>query len=86
MKGLLEVLVERYADRIDEASSNGAIGLKCSTGYYSTAKVWLIHLAEFSSVKAFADRTLKEFDRLRILLLDPAVAMPKYSLTKDRCK
>jgi NAD(P)-dependent dehydrogenase (short-subunit alcohol dehydrogenase family) len=43
----------------------------------------LVDLAEFSSVKAFANRALEELQRLDILLLNAAIATTAFSLTKD---
>jgi len=59
--------------------------LKEATGY-AKAELWLVDLAEFASVKAFADRALKELERLDILLLNAAIASstnPRYATTTD---
>ncbi|KAF5363619.1 hypothetical protein D9756_000110 [Leucocoprinus leucothites] len=56
--------------------------LEMATGY-NKAELWLIDLAEFSSVKEFADRASKELERLDIVVLNAAIATLKYSVTKD---
>ncbi|EKM80573.1 hypothetical protein AGABI1DRAFT_70956 [Agaricus bisporus var. burnettii JB137-S8] len=59
--------------------------LKAATGY-SKAELWLVDLSEFSSVQAFADRTVKDLERLDILLLNAAVLHREdgsYTTTKD---
>jgi NAD(P)-dependent dehydrogenase (short-subunit alcohol dehydrogenase family) len=61
------------------------IGLEEATGC-SNAELWLCDLAEFASVKAFADRALKDLKRLDILMLNAAVAPgpnSPYTATKD---
>lgn len=59
-------------------------GLKEETAY-SNAELWLVDLAEFSSVTAFVGRALKDLERIDILLLNAAVALgtPNYKATKD---
>ncbi|KAJ7461186.1 hypothetical protein FB451DRAFT_1269156, partial [Mycena latifolia] len=56
--------------------------LKAATGY-AMAEVWLIDLADFASVRRFADRFEKDGGRLDILVENAAVALPKYEVTKD---
>lgn len=56
--------------------------LEKATGY-NQAELWLIDLAEFASVKAFADRALKELERLDIIVLNAALGTHNYSTTKD---
>ncbi|KAK7055879.1 WW domain-containing oxidoreductase [Favolaschia claudopus] len=56
--------------------------LKAETGY-SKAELWLIDLADFSSVKQFADRYEREGGRLDILVENAAVGTFTYSTTKD---
>lgn len=57
-------------------------GLKAATDY-SKAELWIIDLADFESVKQFADRFEKDGSRLNILIENAAVATSKYELTKD---
>lgn len=58
-------------------------GLKEATGY-SNAELWIVDLAEFSSVKAFVDRALKHLERIDILLLNAAIAGdPQHKATVD---
>ncbi|KAJ7860404.1 hypothetical protein B0H14DRAFT_575715 [Mycena olivaceomarginata] len=57
--------------------------LKAETGY-AKAELWLIDLAEFESVKQFADRFERDGGRLDILVENAAVGPgPKYEATKD---
>ncbi|KAF5361813.1 hypothetical protein D9756_002391 [Leucocoprinus leucothites] len=60
--------------------------LEEATGY-SKAELWLLDLADFSSVSAFGDKALKELERLDILLLNAAYAPVgsdgQFSATKD---
>jgi retinol dehydrogenase-12 len=59
--------------------------LKANTGY-SHAELWLVDLSEFSSVRAFADRVVKDLERLDILMLNAAVVPREdgsYTSTKD---
>jgi len=45
--------------------------------------VMTLNLADLSSVRTFAERFNKEFDRLDILLNNAGIMMPPYQLTKD---
>ncbi|KAK7039386.1 WW domain-containing oxidoreductase [Favolaschia claudopus] len=56
--------------------------LKAATGY-SNVELWLIDLADFSSIKQFADRYEREGGRLDILVENAAVGFTPYSATKD---
>ncbi|KAK7031655.1 WW domain-containing oxidoreductase [Favolaschia claudopus] len=56
--------------------------LKAETGY-SRAELWLIDLADFSSVKRFADRFEREGERLDILVENAAIGSSTYIKTKD---
>ncbi|KAK2459322.1 hypothetical protein APHAL10511_008677 [Amanita phalloides] len=56
--------------------------LRAETGY-DGAEVWLVDQADFSSVKAFADKFLKEEDRLDCLMLNAAIAIQGYTSTTD---
>lgn len=62
--------------------NGGTTGLKQATGY-SKAELWMVDLADFASVRAFADRALKDLKRLDILMLNAAIASGKYTATKD---
>ena len=53
------------------------------TTQYTRAELWLIDLANFASVKAFADKVTDELDRVDILIENAAVATFKYSVTVD---
>jgi NAD(P)-dependent dehydrogenase (short-subunit alcohol dehydrogenase family) len=61
-------------------------GLKEATGC-SEAELWMLDLADFASVSAFADRVMKDLERLDILLLNAAIAPGSsgsyYTATKD---
>lgn len=57
-------------------------GLKQATGY-SKAELWMVDLAEFSSVRTFVDRALRDLERLDILMLNAAISSEKYTATKD---
>ncbi|KAF5361810.1 hypothetical protein D9756_002392 [Leucocoprinus leucothites] len=70
----------------NKEKGEGAIRRLQEAAGYSRAEVWLLDLAEFASVKAFADRALKEIERLDILLLNAAYASSrdgKFYPTKD---
>ncbi|KAJ7663868.1 hypothetical protein DFH06DRAFT_1188700 [Mycena polygramma] len=56
--------------------------LKAETGY-SKAELWLVDLADFESVKQFADKFERDGGRLDILVENAAVATDKYEATKD---
>lgn len=56
--------------------------LKAATGY-AKAEVWPIDLADFESVKQFADRFEKDGGRLDILVENAATFATKYEATKD---
>ena len=59
------------------------IGLSEDTGYQS-AELWIIDLADFASVKSFADRFDKEGGRLDILVENAGVLPSKtLELTSD---
>ncbi|KAF7371070.1 hypothetical protein MSAN_00741300 [Mycena sanguinolenta] len=50
---------------------------------YSKAELWIIDLADFSSVKQFADRFERDGGRLDILVENAAIGSFKYIPTKD---
>ncbi|KIL71076.1 hypothetical protein M378DRAFT_6914 [Amanita muscaria Koide BX008] len=56
--------------------------LKEETGY-DGAELWLIDLADFASVKSFADKYEKEEGRLDYLVLNAAIVTRDYRSTKD---
>ncbi|KAJ7760692.1 hypothetical protein DFH07DRAFT_816410, partial [Mycena maculata] len=58
------------------------IELKADTGY-KNAELWIIDLADFDSVRRFADKFDKEGGRLDILVENAAVAKVTYEPTKD---
>jgi retinol dehydrogenase-12 len=59
------------------------LGLSEDTGY-QTAELWIIDLADFASVKSFADRFDKEGGRLDILVENAAIIPAKtLELTSD---
>ncbi|KAJ7921254.1 hypothetical protein B0H13DRAFT_2656140 [Mycena leptocephala] len=56
--------------------------LKAATGY-SKAELWIIDLADFESVKQFADKFQRDGGRLDILVENAALATFDYDATKD---
>ncbi|KAK7012897.1 hypothetical protein R3P38DRAFT_1532088 [Favolaschia claudopus] len=56
--------------------------LKSATGY-GKAELWLIDLADFESVKKFADKFERDGGRLDILVENAALSTSKYEATKD---
>ncbi|KAJ7837944.1 hypothetical protein B0H13DRAFT_1651258 [Mycena leptocephala] len=56
--------------------------LKAATGY-SKAELWIIDLADFESVKQFADKFERDGGRLDILVENAALATFDYDATKD---
>ncbi|KAF7371072.1 WW domain-containing oxidoreductase [Mycena sanguinolenta] len=56
--------------------------LKADTGY-SKAELWIIDLADFSSVKQFADKFERDGGRLDVLVENAAIASMKYVPSKD---
>ncbi|KAJ6584790.1 hypothetical protein B0H19DRAFT_926764 [Mycena capillaripes] len=48
-----------------------------------TAELWIVDLAEFDSVRRFADRFEQDGGRLDILVANAAVILEKYEATKD---
>ncbi|PBK58136.1 short-chain dehydrogenase [Armillaria solidipes] len=62
----------------DEAKGKKALAqIQADTGY-SKVELWIIDLANFSSVVAFADRADQELDRLDILIENAGVAAWEY--------
>ncbi|KAF8176360.1 NAD(P)-binding protein [Mycena galopus ATCC 62051] len=56
--------------------------LAAATGYV-TAELWILDLADFASVKAFADKFEREGGRLDFLVENAAMYADKYEPTKD---
>ncbi|KAJ6526942.1 hypothetical protein DFH09DRAFT_935822 [Mycena vulgaris] len=56
--------------------------LKADTGYRS-AELWIVDLADFASVKRFADKFEQDGGRLDILVENAGVNIDKYGATKD---
>ncbi|KAJ7177102.1 hypothetical protein C8R46DRAFT_48481 [Mycena filopes] len=56
--------------------------LKATTGC-TTAELWIIDLADFESVKQFADKFEQDGRRLDIVVLNAAILADKYEPTKD---
>jgi retinol dehydrogenase-12 len=56
--------------------------LKAATGY-TKAELWIIDLADFTSVKLFADRFEQDGGRLDILVENAAITASTYVATKD---
>ncbi|KAJ6526936.1 hypothetical protein DFH09DRAFT_1414619 [Mycena vulgaris] len=56
--------------------------LKADTGY-KNAELWLVDLADFASVKQFADKFEKDGGRLNIFVENAGVNSDKYEATKD---
>ncbi|KAK0184326.1 hypothetical protein F5146DRAFT_1075221 [Armillaria mellea] len=62
----------------DEAKGKRALAqIQADTGY-SKAELWIIDLANFSSVIAFADKAERELDRLDILIENAGIAIWDY--------
>lgn len=51
---------------------------------YKNAELWIVDLAEFASVRQFADKFEQDGGRLDYLIANAAVILPKYEETKDR--
>ncbi|KAJ7505455.1 hypothetical protein B0H11DRAFT_2170293 [Mycena galericulata] len=56
--------------------------IKAETGC-QTLELWIVDLAEFASVRQFADRFEKEGGRLDYLIANAAIILPKYEPSKD---
>ncbi|KAJ7780255.1 hypothetical protein DFH07DRAFT_1026479 [Mycena maculata] len=56
--------------------------LKAATGY-AKAELWIIDLADFESVRQFADKFERDGGRLDIFVANAAVALLKYEATKN---
>ncbi|KAJ7613155.1 hypothetical protein FB45DRAFT_874676 [Roridomyces roridus] len=78
------ILACRSQSRGQEALETGSryAEVKKETGC-SVAELWLVDLADFASVKAFADRFDKDGGRLDILVANAGVNPSKYEVTKD---
>ncbi|KAJ7483178.1 hypothetical protein FB451DRAFT_1338105 [Mycena latifolia] len=62
--------------------SKGEAAIETETGY-SKAELWIIDLADFASVKHFADKFEQDGGRLDILVENAGVATWAYETTKD---
>ncbi|KIJ64226.1 hypothetical protein HYDPIDRAFT_28663 [Hydnomerulius pinastri MD-312] len=56
--------------------------LKKSTGY-KNCEIWIVDLANFTSVNSFADRVRKECNDLHILVMNAGILTKKYETTVD---
>ncbi|KAJ7483238.1 hypothetical protein FB451DRAFT_1438886, partial [Mycena latifolia] len=66
-----------------QAKGQAAVNkIKAATGY-ERAELWLIDLADFASVRHFADKFERDGGRLDILVENAAVGKSGYELTKD---
>ncbi|KAJ3528349.1 hypothetical protein NMY22_g9456 [Coprinellus aureogranulatus] len=70
------------ACRSFERGSAAVASIKEATGF-KNVELWLLDLANFSSIIAFADRFKNEGGRLDILVANAAIAVDKYKLTAD---
>ncbi|KAJ3570468.1 hypothetical protein NP233_g4386 [Leucocoprinus birnbaumii] len=53
-----------------------------ATGYLK-AELWMVDLAEFESVKAFADKALTSLERLDIVVMNAGISTTDYQTTRD---
>ncbi|KAF7345680.1 WW domain-containing oxidoreductase [Mycena venus] len=66
-----------------QSKGQAAVGkLKAETGY-TKAGLWIIDLADFSSVRRFADKFEREGGRLDIFVENAAIGSSTYNATKD---
>jgi len=77
-KGAVVILACRNSDK-GEMAKNELL----KTIPQAQIVVMTLNLADFSSVRTFAERFNREFDRLDILLNNAGIMMPPYQLTKD---
>jgi len=70
------------ACRSKEKGEKAVATLQQETGY-DKAELWLINLAQFSSVVAFADKFVEEGGRLDLLILNAGVVLSTFSETSD---
>ncbi|KAK4069069.1 hypothetical protein Trihar35433_5648 [Trichoderma harzianum] len=77
------ILGVRSQNKGDEAKRNITSSLNPETAKACIIDVWIIDLASFASVKAFADRATKELSSIDIALLNAAVDKAQFGLTKD---
>jgi len=66
-----------------EAAKEDILASAPTGGPNAVIDVWLLDLASFSSVKAFADRVTQELDCLDIVILNAAVSKRSFQLTLD---
>ncbi|KAJ6474691.1 hypothetical protein C8R47DRAFT_1022078 [Mycena vitilis] len=67
----------------NQAKGQAALTKLASITGYSKAELWIIDLADFESVKHFADRFERDGGRLDILVENAGIALDKYEPTKD---
>ncbi|EHK18854.1 uncharacterized protein TRIVIDRAFT_118992, partial [Trichoderma virens Gv29-8] len=77
------ILGVRSQTKGDAAKRNIASSLSPEVIKSCTIDVWIIDLASFESVKAFAERATKELSSIDIALLNAAVDKAQFGLTKD---
>ncbi|KAL7948380.1 hypothetical protein V8C42DRAFT_314249 [Trichoderma barbatum] len=77
------ILGVRSQSKGDEAKRNITSSFSTEVIKSCAIDVWLIDLASFASVKAFADRATKELSSIDIALLNAAVDKAQFGLTKD---
>ncbi|KAJ7151011.1 hypothetical protein C8R46DRAFT_914484 [Mycena filopes] len=67
----------------NESKGNAALQRLRSETKYTKAELWLVDLADFASVKAFADKFERDGGRLDILVANAGIAVGKYEATVD---
>lgn len=77
------ILAVRSQTKGEEAKRNILAGFSATEVSGCTIDVWIIDLASFASVKAFADRATAELPSIDIALLNAAVDKARYGLTVD---
>ncbi|KAL7930045.1 hypothetical protein V8C35DRAFT_313960 [Trichoderma chlorosporum] len=77
------ILGVRSQSKGNEAKRNIISSLTSEAINSCVVDVWIIDLASFTSVKAFADRAAKELSSIDIALLNAAVDKTQFGLTKD---
>lgn len=77
------ILGVRSQSRGEAAKQNITSSLKPEQTETCTIDVWIVDLASFESVKAFADRAATELPSVDIALLNAAIDKARFGLTKD---
>ncbi|KAJ7614673.1 hypothetical protein DFH06DRAFT_1484206 [Mycena polygramma] len=67
----------------NQAKGQAALTKLASITGYSKGELWIIDLADFESVKQFADKFERDGGRLDILVENAGIALDKYEPTKD---